>query len=215
MSAIHIFSQGTDVSNATVLTDQFDRALLYATHVHGGQVRKETSIPYVAHLLAVAATVLEYGGDEDLAIAALLHDSVEDQGGKGRLDDVRNRFGEGAARIVEGCSDSLADTGKGERKAHWQERKEAYLAHLRTADEDVLWVALADKVYNARTILRDLRKPDIGEKVWARFNVSTKQTLWYYHSLADIFCERLSNQLSDELREIVEVLEAEVAKTRR
>jgi (p)ppGpp synthase/HD superfamily hydrolase len=200
------------LTKATVLTDRFDRALLYATHVHGGQVRKGTSTPYVAHLLAVAATVLEYGGDEDLAIAALLHDSVEDQGGKARLDDVRNRFGEGVARIVEACSDSLADTGKGERKAHWQERKEAYLAHLRTADEDILWVSLADKVHNARAILRDLRKPDIGEKVWARFNVSTKQTLWYYRSLADIFCERLANQLSKELREIVEVLEAEVAK---
>src|SRR5262245_51530348 len=119
------------------------------------------------------------------------------------------------ARIVEACSDSLADTGKGERKAHWQERKEAYLAHLRMADEHILWVSLADKVHNARTILRDLRKADIGEKVWARFNVPTKQTLWYYHSLADIFCERLSNQLSDELGEIVEVLEAEVAKTHR
>jgi GTP pyrophosphokinase len=203
------------MSKATVLTDRFDRALLYATHVHGGQVRKGTSTPYVAHLLAVAATVLEYGGDEDLAIAALLHDSVEDQGGKARLDDVRNRFGDGVARIVEACSDSLADTGKGERKADWRERKEAYLAHLRTADEDILWVSLADMVHNARTILRDLRKPDIGEKVWARFNVPTKQTLWYYHSLAEIFGERLSNQLSDELREIVEVLEAEVDKAHR
>jgi (p)ppGpp synthase/HD superfamily hydrolase len=201
------------MSKATVLTDRFDRALLYAIHVHGGQVRKGTNTPYVAHLLAAAATVLEYGGDEDLAIAALLHDSVEDQGGKARLEDVRNRFGEGVARIVEACSDSLADTVKGERKAHWQERKEAYLAHLRTADEDILWVSLADKVHNARSILRDLRKPDIGEKVWARFNVSTKQTLWYYCSLADIFRERLSNQLSNELREIVEVLEAEVAKS--
>jgi len=90
---------------STVLTDRFDRALLYATHVHGGQVRKGTSTPYVAHLLAVAATVLEYGGDEDLAIAALLHDSVEDQGGKARLEDVRNRFGERVARIVQACSD--------------------------------------------------------------------------------------------------------------
>jgi (p)ppGpp synthase/HD superfamily hydrolase len=200
------------LTKATVLTDRFDRALLYATHVHGGQVRKGTSTPYVAHLLAAAATVLEYGGDEDLAIAALLHDSAEDQGGKARLDDVWNRFGEGVARIVEACSDSLADTGKGERKAHWRERKEAYLAHLRTVDEDILRVSLADKVHNARAILRDLRKPDVGEKVWARFNVPTKQTLWYYHSLADIFCERLSNQLSNELREIVDVLEAEVAK---
>jgi (p)ppGpp synthase/HD superfamily hydrolase len=203
------------MTKATVLTDRFDRALLYATHIHGGQVRKGTSTPYVAHLLAVAATVLEYGGDEDLAIAALLHDSVEDQGGKARLDDVRNRFGEGVARIVEVCSDSLADTGKGERKANWRERKEAYLAHLRTADEDILWVSLADKVHNARTILRDLRKPDIGEKVWARFNASTKQTLWYYRSLAEVFGERLSNQLSNELREIVGVLEAEVNKAHR
>ena len=203
------------MSKSTVLTDRFDRALLYATHVHGGQVRKGTSTPYVAHLLAVAATVLEYGGDEDLAVAALLHDSVEDQGGAARLDDIRNRFGEPVARIVEACSDSLANTAKGEPKADWLERKKAYIAKLRRVDEDILWVSLADKVHNARTILRDLRKPDIGEKVWARFNVSTKQTLWYYRSLADMFCERLSNQLSNELHEIVEVLEAEVAKTRR
>jgi len=101
------------MTKATVLTERFDRALLYATHVHGGQVRKGTSTPYVAHLLAVAATVLEYCGDEELAIAALLHDSVEDPGGKARLDDVRNRFGDGVARIVEACSDSLADTRKG------------------------------------------------------------------------------------------------------
>jgi (p)ppGpp synthase/HD superfamily hydrolase len=96
-----------------------------------GQVRKGTSTPYVAHLLAVAETVLEYGGNEDLAIAALLHDSAEDRGGKARLHDVSNRFGKRVARIVEACSDSLADTGKGERKAVWRKRKEAYLAELR------------------------------------------------------------------------------------
>jgi (p)ppGpp synthase/HD superfamily hydrolase len=196
------------MSNATVLTDRFDRALLYATHVHGGQVRKGTSTPYVAHLLAVAATVLEYGGDEDLAIAALLHDSVEDQGGKARLEDVRNRFGERVARIVEACSDSLADTAKGERKAHWQERKEAYLAHLEKAGEDILHVSLADKVHNARAILRDLRKPDIGEEIWARFSQPKERTLWYYRSLAEVFCKKHRGQLSNELREIVEVLEA-------
>src|SRR5258706_13567310 len=130
------------MSQGNILTDRFDRALLYASHVHGGQVSKGTSTPYVALLLAVAATVLEYGGDEDLAIAALLHDSVEDQGGKGRLEDVRSRFGERVARIVEACSDSLADTAKGERKAHWKERKETYLAHLQTADDDILRVSL-------------------------------------------------------------------------
>jgi (p)ppGpp synthase/HD superfamily hydrolase len=197
------------ISKATVLTDRFDRALLYATHVHGGQIRKETSIPYIAHLLAVAAAVLEYGGDEDLAIAALLHDSVEDQGGKRRLDDVHNRFGERVARIVEGCSDSLADTGKGEPKADSKKRKEAYLAHLREADEDTLRVSLADKVHNARAILRDLRKPDIGDKVWSRFSQPKEKTIGYHRSLADVFCEQLPGQLSNELREIVEVLEAE------
>ena len=95
------------MDRVTILTDRFDRALLYATHVHGGQVRKGTSTPYVAHLLAVSATVLEYGGNEDLAIAALLHDSVEDQGGKARLEDVRNQFGDCVARVVAACSDSL------------------------------------------------------------------------------------------------------------
>jgi len=196
------------VNIPTVLTDRFDRALLYATHVHGGQVRKGTSTPYVAHLLAVAATVLEYGGDEDLAIAALLHDSVEDQGGRARLEDVRNRFGERVARIVEGCSDSLADTAGGERKAHWQERKEAYLAHLRNGDDDLLRVSLADKVHNARAILRDLRKPEVGDAIWSRFSQPKERTLWYYRSLADTFCEKLPGQLSNELREIVEVLSA-------
>jgi (p)ppGpp synthase/HD superfamily hydrolase len=107
--AEHPFT-GISMNKAMVLTDRFDRALLYATHVHGGQVRKGTDTPYVAHLLAVAATVLEYGGDEDLAIAGLLHDSAEDQGGAARLEDVRNRFGERVARIVEACLDSLADT---------------------------------------------------------------------------------------------------------
>jgi GTP pyrophosphokinase len=158
------------MAKPTVLTDRFDRALLYATHVHGGQVRKGTSIPYVAHLLAVAATVLEYGGDEELAVAALLHDCVEDQGGSGRLEDIRNRFGERVAKIVEACSDSLANTATGERKAHWQERKEAYIAHMQKVDDDILRVSLADKVHNARSILRDLRKPDVGERIWSRFS---------------------------------------------
>jgi (p)ppGpp synthase/HD superfamily hydrolase len=193
---------------STVLTDRFDRALLYATHVHGGQVRKGTSTPYVAHLLAVAATVLEYGGDEDLAIAALLHDSVEDQGGKARLQDVRNRFGERVARIVEACSDSLADTAAGEKKPDWQTRKDAYLAHLRRADEDILRVSLADKVHNARAILRDLRKPEVGQEIWSRFSQPKERTLWHYRSLANAFRETLRGQLSDELHEIVEALEA-------
>ena len=197
------------MSKSTILTDRFDRALLYATHVHGGQVRKGTSTPYVAHLLAVAATVLEYGGDEDLAIAALLHDSAEDQGGGARLEDVRNRFGARVARIVEACSDSLANTSAGESKPHWRERKEAYIAHLQDADEDILRVSLADKVHNARAILRDLRKPEVGKGIWDRFSQPRQKTLWYYRSLADTFCRVLPGQLAEELREIVSVLEAD------
>src|SRR5260370_40554448 len=107
------------MSQGNILTDRFDRALLYASHVHGGQVRKGTSTPYVAHLLAVAATVLEYGGDEDLALAALLHDSVEGQGGKARLEAVRNRFGEAVARIVKAFSGSLGHAAEGGGKARW------------------------------------------------------------------------------------------------
>src|SRR3974390_2289853 len=111
------------MSVASVLTDRFDRALLYATHVHGGQVRKGTTIPYVAHLLAVAATVLEYGGSEDLAIAGLLHDAVEDQGGEPRLADIRNRFGDRVANIVRSCSDSVVNTSARQQKENWRTRK--------------------------------------------------------------------------------------------
>lgn len=198
------------MDRVTTLTDRFDRALLYAAHVHGGQVRKGTSIPYVAHLLAVSATVLEYGGDEDLAIAALLHDSAEDQGGKLRLEDIRNRFGDRVADVVAGCSDSLVDTAKGEQKAPTGERRKAYLAHLETAEEDVLRVSLADKAHNARAILRDLRNPDVGERVWSRFSQPRKETLLYYRRLAAIFRERCSGQLgqlANELHEIVDALE--------
>jgi len=197
------------VSKAIALTVRFDRALLYATHVHGGQVRKGTSTPYVAHLLAVAATVLEYGGDEDLAIAALLHDSAEDQGGRARLDDVRNRFGERVAEVVEACSDSLVDTGGGETKPPWIERKRKYLNHLRDASQDVLRVSLADKVHNARAILRDLRNADVGTRVWSRFSQPKERTLWYYGSLVEVFRAALPGQLAEELREIVAVLNQE------
>ena len=150
------------MTNATALTDRFDRALLYATHIHGGQLRKGTTIPYIAHLLAVAATVLEYGGAEEVAIAALLHDAVEDQGGEPRLADIRNRFGDRVAEIVRSCSDSVVNSSAGQAKEDWHLRKTRYVEHLGSADQDALLVSLADKVHNARTILRDLRKPEVG-----------------------------------------------------
>jgi (p)ppGpp synthase/HD superfamily hydrolase len=189
----------------TKLTDRFDRALLYATYVHGGQARKKTSIPYIAHLLAVAATVLEYGGSEDMAIAALLHDAVEDQGGERRLEDIRNRFGDRVANIVHACSDSIAAN---KPKEEWRIRKTRYIEHLRDLDQETLLVSLSDKVHNARSILRDLRKSDVGEEVWKRFKASKVETLWYYRALADAFRRLLPGQLADELSEIVGVLEA-------
>jgi (p)ppGpp synthase/HD superfamily hydrolase len=193
--------------NATVLTDRFDRALLYATHAHGGQVRKGTSTPYIAHLLAVAATVLEYGGSEDLAIAALLHDAVEDQGGPPRLSDIRNRFGDRVADIVRSCSDSFVNTAAGQSKEPKKIRNKRYLEHLLTVDQDTLLVSLCDKVHNARSILRDLRNPEVGSDVWKRFSSPREDTLQNYRELAKTFCKLQPGQLANELAEIVDILE--------
>jgi (p)ppGpp synthase/HD superfamily hydrolase len=195
------------MTDPTVLTDRFDRALLYATHVHGGQVRKGTSIPYIAHLLAVAATVLEYDGSEDMAIAALLHDAVEDQGGGPRLSDIRNRFGDRVADIVRSCSDTLVNSLSGQDKEDWHTRKTRYIDHLSLVDQETLLVSLSDKVHNARSILRDLRKPEIGEAIWKRFRNPKKETLWYYREVAKAFMKHLPGQLANELSEIVDVLE--------
>jgi len=200
------------MTDATVLTDRFDRALLYATHVHGGQVRKGTPIPYIAHLLAVAATVLEYDGSEDGAIAALLHDAVEDQGGEPRLSDIRNRFGDRVADIVRSCSDTVVNSSAGQQKEDWHTRKKRYVEHLNLVDQETLLVSLSDKIHNARSILRDLRKPEVGRAVWERFKNSRKDTLWYYRELAKSFQRRLKDQsakmqLANELSEIVDVLE--------
>jgi (p)ppGpp synthase/HD superfamily hydrolase len=200
----------TSIISATVLTDRFDRALLYANHVHGGQVRKETTIPYIAHLLAVAATVLEYGGSEDTAIAGLLHDAAEDQGGEARLADIRNRFGDRVADIVHACSDSVVNTAAGQQKEDWRTRKMRYIEHLKTVDRETRLVSLSDKVHNARSILRDLRKPEIGSAIWSRFGKRPKEdTLWYYRELANAFQACLPGQLAEELMEIVIVLENE------
>jgi (p)ppGpp synthase/HD superfamily hydrolase len=194
------------MTNTNPLTDRFDRALLYATHIHGGQTRKGTAVPYIAHLLAVAATVLEYGGSEDVAIAALLHDAVEDQGGEPRLADIRNRFGARVAEIVLACSDSVVNTSAGQLKEDWHLRRARYVAHLGSADKDALLVSLADKVHNARSILRDLRKPEVGEAVWGRFKGSKADTLAHYRQLARAFGEYLPGQLAEELGEIVDAL---------
>lgn len=187
-------------SPAVQLSERFERALLYAVHVHGGQVRKGTTIPYVAHLLGVAALVLEDGGEEDEVIAALLHDAMEDQGGRPRLDDIRGRFGETVASIVEACTD--AETIP---KPPWLERKRTYIGHLRdVSDPAVLRVAAADKLHNARAILADVRRD--GAITLDRFNGGRTGTVWYYACLVNILSVRKPGGLSDELGRVAREL---------
>ena len=183
-----------------MLTARFDAALAYAVDIHRTQLRKGTSIPYVAHLLGVAALVLEDGGDEDEAIAALLHDAVEDQGGAPRLADIRARFGDRVARIVDGCTDTDATP-----KPPWRQRKAAYLAHLREAPLEELRVSAADKLHNARAILAEYR--EMGEALWPRFNEGREGQLWYYRSLVEAFRARRPGRLTDELARTVDELE--------
>lgn len=166
------------------LTKRFEDALAFALSVHRGQYRKGTRIPYASHLLAVSAIVLDYGGDEDEAIAALLHDSIEDGG----VDPagLSARFGSRVAEIVLACSDSLVKDPL--RKAPWHERKENYLEHMKTAPASVLLVSIADKLHNIRTIVKDLH--EIGDEVWNRFHAGKDDSLWYYDSLEEIFRAR-------------------------
>jgi Guanosine polyphosphate pyrophosphohydrolases/synthetases len=170
-----------------MLTDRFERAVLYAIELHRSQLRKATSIPYVAHLFAVCSLVLEDGGTEDEAIAALLHDGPEDQGGEAVLEAILGRFGSAVAQMVAGLSDAMPASG--EAKAPWRDRKEAYLRHLADASESVLRVSLADKLHNARSILIDLRAD--GEPVWHRFHAGRIEQAWYYGELLAMFERRL------------------------
>lgn len=187
-------------TNGVKLSDRFSDALAYAANLHREQVRKANGTPYIAHLLAVTSLVLEAGGDEDQAIAALLHDAVEDQGGRKRLEEIRSRYGQQVARIVEGCTDSFETP-----KPDWRLRKEAYLKHLPVAGDDVLLVSLADKLHNARSIVRDLRSQ--GDDVWSRFKGGRDGTLWYYRSLAELYARLSKSSQVDELVSTVELME--------
>ena len=180
-------------------TERFASAMAYAYQVHSGQRRKGTGIPYIAHILGVAALAMEYGADEDQAIGALLHDAAEDGGGEATLAEIRARFGDAVADIVLGCSDSLVEDPEG--KLPWQERKENYLAHLENAGQSVLLVSAADKLHNARAVLADLRTT--GPATWDRFNAGPDDQLWYYSELVDVFRTRLPGGLSDDLADVV------------
>lgn len=174
------------------LSPKFETALVYATQIHAHQMRKGTEIPYVSHLLAVASLVLEYGGDEDAAIGALLHDAGEDAGGIERVDDIRAQFGTRVADIVDACTDTYED-----EKPDWRPRKEAYIAKISKKPADARLVSTADKLHNARAILRDYRR--IGEELWGRFNGGKNGTLWYYDALVLAFADAGSNELVEEL----------------
>ena len=162
------------------VSQRFHDALSYASTLHRTQGRKGTTIPYIAHLLAVASIVMEAGGSEDEAIAALLHDGPEDQGGEKTLADIRKRFGNTVADIVSNCSDTFEDP-----KPAWAERKRKYIEHLRSADFGTLLVSCADKLHNARATLRDLR--DHGPSVWNRFSATREQTLANYRGLIEAY----------------------------
>ena len=180
--------------------EKFERALVYASRLHKDQCRKGTGIPYITHLLAVAAIVGENGGTEDEVVAALLHDAAEDQGGLATLEDIRARFGNEVAQIVEGCTDTYEDP-----KSPWRERKEAYVTHLSGAPGSVRLVSSADKLHNASTVLSDYRA--LGEDLWKRFNGGKEGTLWYYRAIIDSL--RTGNDLPvvEELARVVTELD--------
>lgn len=180
--------------------EEFEETLLYAARLHRYQTRKGTSVPYVTHLLAVAAIVGENGGAEDEVVAALLHDAPEDQGGEKRLENIRTRFGDTVAKIVDGCTDTYEDP-----KPAWRPRKEAYIAHVAAASNSVRLVSSADKLHNARTILADLRS--LGDDLWGRFTGGKEGTLWYYRALVEAYTKDGTNPVVEELDRVVRDIE--------
>ena len=200
--------QRTDSLKPPHLGPRLQRAFRYAAEKHDGQTRKQSAVPYLSHLMAVASLVLEAGGDEEMAMAALLHDVVEDCGGMPRLREVRKQFGRRVAKVVEGCTDSF-----GEPKPEWVERKKDYLREVKHADVETRLVSASDKLHNVRTILSDYRQH--GEAIWTRFSGKKDGTLWYYRALSDEYRRRSPNRITRELEIAVTQLESAVAKETR
>lgn len=202
--------------SAPMLTSRFDDAFLYAHQLHGSQLRKGARVPFIAHVMAVTALVLEHGGDEDQAVAALLHDTVEDHPREGRTSaEILERFGERVHRIVIAMTDSDPNAADEAAKGPWHERKRSYLRHLAEAPADVLLVAAADKLHNARAVYEDYRED--GEAIWARFTVGRDDQLWYYKSLAEVFRGAAAGaplRLVDELTRTVGSLETLIVSPR-
>jgi len=186
------------------LSPRFESAFSVAASLHATQVRKGTDTPYIAHLLAVASLVLEHGGTEDEAIAALLHDAVEDQGGLPTLQRIRDEFGDAVADIVAECTDTHEDP-----KPEWRQRKETYIASIPKKSPSAQLVSLADKLHNSRAILCDYRQT--GDALWERFRGKKEGTLWYYRSLAKAFQKSGPEPLATEFRSVVAELDRLVA----
>jgi len=197
----------TNQTPHTFLTERYAQAVAYASILHGAQVRKGTDIAYMSHLLGVSSLVIEAGGDEDLAIAALLHDAVEDAGGLPRLADVRARFGDRVADIVLACSDSTDEEWK--RSVTYKKRKQKYLKHLAKAPAEVVLVSTADKLHNARAIVTDLQRS--GADVLSKFNGKPEEVLWYYEKCLNIAEKRAtSDTLTLPLEAAVDVIRSYV-----
>jgi (p)ppGpp synthase/HD superfamily hydrolase len=182
------------------LSPRFSDALLYAAELHADQQRKFSGAPYLAHLLGVASIALEYGANEEEAIAALLHDAIEDQGGAATREEIGRRFGQPIAAIVAGCTDTDRSP-----KPPWRQRKEAYVARLRDASASVRLVSAADKLHNARSILKEYRA--LGESLWAGFRGGREGTLWYYRAVVDVLKQAGTTPLVQELDRTVAELE--------
>jgi (p)ppGpp synthase/HD superfamily hydrolase len=185
------------------LSDRFSKALVYAAELHARQRRKVSGVPYVAHLLRVAGIALGYGADEDEAIAALLHDAVEDQGGARTREKIRRRFGDRVVEIIDGCTDTDQDP-----KPPWRRRKAAYLARLKNASPSVRLVSASDKLDNARSLLISYRW--LGEWLWEKFSGGRDGVLWYYRSVVDTLKQADTNPLVDELDRVVSEIERTV-----
>ena len=201
---VHKPSNKTKTPEGNTFSKKFVVALCYAADLHAKQFRKRTGRPYIGHLLGVTSITIEYGGDEEMAIAALLHDAVEDQGGLPRLREIRRKFGKRVAHIVDGCSDSYTQS-----KPPWLERKRAYIARVANESAQVRLVSAADKLANVRETLHDVRVH--GESVFERFEGKKEGTLWYYRELVRVFRKAGNNPLVEELDRAVTDLETESA----
>jgi (p)ppGpp synthase/HD superfamily hydrolase len=195
-----------DLQPSVQLSIQYYRAFEYANQWHRDQARKSTTLPYILHPMGVASLVLEAGGDEEQAIAALLHDVPEDCGGEIRLTEIFEIFGPRVERMVRGCSDSLV--AEREDKAPWRERKQAHINHIATADMDTLMVTAADKTHNGRAIATDLQT--IGGAVWDRFNASREDIIWYYSTFYSELAKRgVTPALLNPLHTAIEIMKIE------